>query len=714
MRRFARFACLPALAVALSATGLAATEHLAVAADAARLDTTYGTNGTATMSPPEGDVTPSLADAVDAEGRVLTASWGGSPAVVRRLTAAGALDLDFGDGGRVELEGFSVLRMVPVAGSIFLGGHDEDGAAVVRLTEGGEVDTSWGDDGLLAFPDADGSTVTALAIGPQGDGAAAVADGLGLETEYELVRFDAAGNRSTAFAGDGTSEVTGMVSLDGLAVDGQHRIVVSRVVLDGPVDVAQPQDHGELDRLLPSGVRDMSFGDGGTRALGPGGGGVVAIEADGDVLVGGDADPQQDQAAVWRLHSDGSLDATFGAGGEARLPVGMTVPELAPLADGRVAVAAETQQARQALVLRPDGSVETAFDPTAAVTSRHVFPWDGFGVDAQDRIYLIDQLLDPPSDGHQSSVTSARRYSTADLPSVAPAITSVRPGRDAVSVLWDASDVPVGGEVRSYWVVALDHGAYLGSSVVASDAREATVTGLPDGGRVDVWVVPVTDSGLQQPSASWSGAPSASAPAPVLATGPGAEAHPLWGAASVEWNTPQDDGGSPIVAYSVAAVDDATGELAAWRNLGADARSTSFPLTNGRSYHLYVFPVTSAGFGNPGVAGVSPSTLAPAPSAPTLPWVTAVRVGDAARVSWGPDVEHGQVVAAHHVLVVRDGQLVGWYVAAADARASTIPNVGGAGTQVYVAAGSSTELGPLVGPLALDPTTSGGSLPTTG
>src|SRR3954470_20014845 len=75
---------------------------------------------------------------------------------------------------------------------------------------------------------------------------------------------------------------------------------------------------------IADGAVDRSFGNGGTGSFAPARFSstlALAVDGEGRVLVAANLDDGsgQSRAAVLRLQSDGSLDASFGAGGVARI-----------------------------------------------------------------------------------------------------------------------------------------------------------------------------------------------------------------------------------------------------------------------------------------------------------------------------------------------------------------------------------------------------------
>jgi uncharacterized delta-60 repeat protein len=75
---------------------------------------------------------------------------------------------------------------------------------------------------------------------------------------------------------------------------------------------------GVLARLNADGTLDQSFGTGGFTVAPNSGGGVIAVDATGDIYVaGGTWHAFATEASVTRYHADGSLDTSFGTGGIA-------------------------------------------------------------------------------------------------------------------------------------------------------------------------------------------------------------------------------------------------------------------------------------------------------------------------------------------------------------------------------------------------------------
>lgn len=153
-----------------------------------------------------------------------------------------------------------------------------------------------------------------------------------------------------------------------IAVDPRGRILLaSDGYGEGPNESGEPL----LARLLPSGRLDPSFGADGVAAIGRGQtfgeASAVAVEADGDILLGGGdlaSHHGRECLQVIRLKTDGSRDHSFGNGGVATLYCNLyeeQVLSLAPTPSGGVIVAVGNNGEIGVMKLRADGSQDRHF-----------------------------------------------------------------------------------------------------------------------------------------------------------------------------------------------------------------------------------------------------------------------------------------------------------------------------------------------------------------
>ena len=131
-----------------------------------------------------------------------------------------------------------------------------------------------------------------------------------------------------------------------------------------------------LARLEPDGTLDGGFGSGGvavSSTLSETTADVIQ-QADGKLVVAGDAWAQGYEFALWRLNLNGSADATFGTDGKASLDVGglERASKLLQQDDGKLVIAgtSERSDGDQRLMLgrfNPDGSLDATFGSNGSV-----------------------------------------------------------------------------------------------------------------------------------------------------------------------------------------------------------------------------------------------------------------------------------------------------------------------------------------------------------
>ena len=169
----------------------------------------------------------------------------------------------------------------------------------------------------------------------------------------------------------------------------------------------------------------------------------------------------------------------------------------------------------------------------------------------------------------------------------APAMVSALAGVKSATVTWHAS-ADNGSPIVSYTVTAIPGGA---SAVVAGDTTFAVVTGLDNDTSYTFTVTGVNAVG-SSPAATSAAATTATVPAApqqVHATAGSGEL-------SVTWAPPSDNGGSPVVSYTVSTVP-AGGTVA----MGAYTATVS-GLVAGTAYEASVLASNAAGDGAPAAA----------------------------------------------------------------------------------------------------------------
>jgi len=141
-----------------------------------------------------------------------------------------------------------------------------------------------------------------------------------------------------------------------------------RVLVLASHDAAYTTNHTTLARFNPDGSFDGSFsGDG--RVYEPDAittGSTLALQADGKIVVAG---ASYTHVVARRYNPDGSRDATFGSGGEARLPLPLGISGVADAATndvlalpgGKVLIAGRIGSNATAIVLKSDGTPDATF-----------------------------------------------------------------------------------------------------------------------------------------------------------------------------------------------------------------------------------------------------------------------------------------------------------------------------------------------------------------
>jgi len=267
---------------------------------------------------------------------------------VLRLNPNGTLDTNFGTQGQTIVDfalggtnndvSSSVLlqpngRIVSCGeadGSPTSGGAD---MAVSRLLATGAPDTQFSGDGKATVPFDLGPVGSrddiAVRCALQSDGKIVAAGRAAIDTNSQRIavtRLNTDGSRDTSFNGSGLATIDfGPSFTIGLAFDVKVQ-PDGHILLTGAVSTAANDISWALARLDGSGQLDTTFGNGGTLILNPGVSSYQPYEglssivlADGSIITVGAMALQPDLTnfdyGIFKLHSNGSLDTTFGDNG---------------------------------------------------------------------------------------------------------------------------------------------------------------------------------------------------------------------------------------------------------------------------------------------------------------------------------------------------------------------------------------------------------------
>ena len=292
------------------------------------LDTTFGGDGkVATNFSSEDDFATSIA--LQADGKIVVA--GGVGGISRfglaRYNTDGTLDTTFGGDGKVItrfLNAIPKLRFalpnavaIQADGKIIAAGTaDFQQFALARYEADGSLDDTFGGDGRVLTSLSDGSDWAAAVI-VQTDGkivAAGTAGSTEFSGTFALARYNTDGRLDDTFSGDGKVRTDFNAEQDvafALAQQADGKIVAAGGgdASGGRAALARYDTDGSLDSTFSGdGKVRTDFTAGIDAARG------VAIQADGKIVTAGHGGYRR--FALARYDADGSLDATFGAGGK--------------------------------------------------------------------------------------------------------------------------------------------------------------------------------------------------------------------------------------------------------------------------------------------------------------------------------------------------------------------------------------------------------------
>ena len=253
---------------------------------------------------------------------------------------------------------------------------------------------------------------------------------------------------------------------------------------------------------------------------------------------------------------------------------------------------------------------------------------------------------------------------TATVPS-APAIESLTPSDQAITVVWTAPANNGGSDITSYDL------RYIGSDatdksddnwtekdgVWSSGALQATITGLTNGAGYDVQARAVNAIG----NGSWS--PTVPGKAATVPTAPRlAYAVPRSGQITITWLSPVSDGGSEVTSYDLRYIrSDADDSVDANWTLEEDFSQSAgsyriLRLTNGVAYHVQVRAINAVGAG----AWFERATRTPT-GPPGIPSIDTVTPGDESlTITWSPPAsDGGEAITGYNLRYVRDDFVTG-------------------------------------------------------
>ncbi|MCP4983440.1 MAG: hypothetical protein GY935_23435, partial [Gammaproteobacteria bacterium] len=329
------------------------------------------------------------------DGKILVAGYSNNGSnddlALTRYNTDGSLDTTFdGDGTLTTAIGSSTDRgygvVVQDDGKILVSGYSHNGSdndfVLIRYNTDGTLDTSFdadgNNDGIVITPIGSGDD-SSFAVSVQSDGKILVAGkSNNANTDFALVRYNTDGSLDTSFDADGIVTTDFGFGYDvglGLMVQGDGKILVAGRSYNGS------NDDFALARYNTDGSLDTSF-DGDGMLITPIGTGsdypeAATLQSDGKILVVGLTNGSDDDFALVRYNTDGSLDTSFDADNDGIVitPIGSGNDKgraVTVQSDGKILVAGESHNGSNydfALVrYNADGSLDNSFDTDGKVT----------------------------------------------------------------------------------------------------------------------------------------------------------------------------------------------------------------------------------------------------------------------------------------------------------------------------------------------------------
>ncbi|HET8677846.1 MAG TPA: BACON domain-containing carbohydrate-binding protein, partial [Blastocatellia bacterium] len=244
-----------------------------------------------------------------------------------RYNTDGTLDTSFDTDGKVTTpigtgndQAFGLA--IQTDGKLVVAGHSSFDFAVVRYNTDGSLDTSFDTDGKVTTPIGT-SLDQAYGVALQSDSKIVVAGESfnGTNRDFAVARYNTDGTLDASFDGDGkvtTALNTGNDSGAAVAIQGDGRVVVAGTSNPG---TNLSFDDFAVVRYNPDGSLDTSFDSDGkvSTPIGAGAdrGRALAIQSDSKIVVAGNSNNgTNDDFAVVRYNSNGSLDTSYGTGGK--------------------------------------------------------------------------------------------------------------------------------------------------------------------------------------------------------------------------------------------------------------------------------------------------------------------------------------------------------------------------------------------------------------
>jgi uncharacterized delta-60 repeat protein len=300
----------------------------------------------------------------------------------------GSLDTTFGSNGKVtttigSLNDIGGAIAIQPDGKIVVAGYSENSSnadiAIARYNTNGSLDTTFDIDGKVTTDIANSNDyLNAIAIQLDGKIVVAGYTGTGTNSDFAIVRYNSNGSLDTSFDTDG--KVTTPI---GSAGDFGNAIAIQsdgKILVAGSTAVGASFDFA-IVRYNTNGSLDTSFGTSGKVLTDIAGFSdeayAIVIQSDGKIVVAGSGgNGSNNDFALARYNSDGSLDISFDSDGKLLTPIGITNDTAKSVAlqnDGKIVTSGFSSAAtlRNFAVARynSNGGLDTSFGADGIVTT---------------------------------------------------------------------------------------------------------------------------------------------------------------------------------------------------------------------------------------------------------------------------------------------------------------------------------------------------------
>ncbi len=249
---------------------------------------------------------------------------------------------------------------------------------VTKVTDGGQPDSTFGTGGqetIADDPDNGPVNESGTGVAIQPDGKIIVAgyeEGLSGLTVFAVLRLLPDGSLDSSFGSDGlvTVPFSATAQAEAVALQPDGKILVAG-------DYSLNQGDMVVVRLTTGGSLDPSFGTGGEQTVSFGASSLdvaqaLAIQPDGKIVLAGEhrTDTTTQAFALARLDTNGSLDTSFGTGGmQAYTALGLGVANaVAVQGDGKIVMAGQGEEGFVVARVSSTGTLDQSFGQAGSVT----------------------------------------------------------------------------------------------------------------------------------------------------------------------------------------------------------------------------------------------------------------------------------------------------------------------------------------------------------